>query len=143
MNTLFELASDHNIITLDTTLPPLFTQRIVLVDPYGQPFAAKAGAGIANPNHSHRDRGICGCGYPSRLGRRGLRYVLPDLYRGCTPHSHVVGAPCAKALVERRSLLSSDRVGWWCRADDCCAQREHSLHGVPECENARWIDVNV
>ncbi|GAA3072663.1 hypothetical protein [Streptosporangium carneum] len=49
MNTLFELASDHNIITLDTVSPPLFTQRIVLVDPYGQPFAAKVGAGMGEP----------------------------------------------------------------------------------------------
>ncbi len=49
MNTLFELASDHNIITLDTTSPPLFTQRILLVDHYGQPFAAKVGAGMGEP----------------------------------------------------------------------------------------------
>lgn len=49
MNTPFELASDHNIITLDAVSPPLFTQRIVLVDPYGQPFAAKVGAGMGEP----------------------------------------------------------------------------------------------
>ncbi|SER77160.1 hypothetical protein SAMN05216188_115105 [Lentzea xinjiangensis] len=49
MNALFELASDHNIITLDTVSPPLFTQRIVLVDSYGQPFAAKVGAGMGEP----------------------------------------------------------------------------------------------
>ena len=49
LNTLFELASDHNIITLDTALPPLFTQRIVLVDHHGHPFAAKIGAGMGEP----------------------------------------------------------------------------------------------
>ena len=49
MNTLFELDSDHNIIILDTASPPLFTQRIVLVDPHGQPFAAKVGAGMGEP----------------------------------------------------------------------------------------------
>jgi len=49
MNTLFELASDHNIVTLDATSPPLFTQRIVLIDPNGQPFAAKVGAGMGEP----------------------------------------------------------------------------------------------
>ncbi|EWC64498.1 hypothetical protein UO65_0105 [Actinokineospora spheciospongiae] len=49
MNTLFELASDHNIITLDPTSPPLFTQHIVLVDPHGYPFAAKIGAGMGEP----------------------------------------------------------------------------------------------
>ncbi|SDO64555.1 hypothetical protein [Lentzea jiangxiensis] len=46
MDTLFELASDHNIITLS---PPPFTQRILLVDPYGHPFAAKVGAGMGEP----------------------------------------------------------------------------------------------
>ncbi|WP_158853145.1 hypothetical protein [Saccharothrix deserti] len=46
MNTLFELASDHNIITLDAASPPLFTQRIMLVDHHGHPFAAKVGAGM-------------------------------------------------------------------------------------------------
>ncbi|WP_460393638.1 hypothetical protein [Actinophytocola sediminis] len=49
MNTLFELGSDHNIITLDAESPPLFTQRILLVDPFGQPFAAKVGAGMGEP----------------------------------------------------------------------------------------------
>jgi len=51
MNTLFELASDHNIIPLDPdpTSPPLFTQHIVLVDPHGHPFAAKIGAGMGEP----------------------------------------------------------------------------------------------
>ncbi|SDH59230.1 hypothetical protein SAMN05216553_1326 [Lentzea fradiae] len=49
MNTLFELASDHNIITLDAVSLPLITQRIVLVDPYGQPFAAKVGVGMSAP----------------------------------------------------------------------------------------------
>ncbi len=50
MNTLFELASDHNIITLDAVSPPLFTQRILLVDHYGRPFAAKVGAGMGEPD---------------------------------------------------------------------------------------------
>ncbi|ONI91284.1 hypothetical protein ALI22I_09455 [Saccharothrix sp. ALI-22-I] len=49
MNTLFELAGDHNIITLDAASPPLFTQRIVLVDHHGHPFAAKVGAGMGEP----------------------------------------------------------------------------------------------
>ncbi len=50
MNTLFELASDHKIITLDAVSPPLFTQRILLVDHYGRPFAAKVGAGMGEPD---------------------------------------------------------------------------------------------
>lgn len=49
MNALFELGSEHNIITLDTVSPPLFTQRILLVDPCGQPFAAKVDAGMGEP----------------------------------------------------------------------------------------------
>ncbi len=49
LNTLFELASNHNIITLDAVSPPLFTQRIMLVDHDGQPFAAKVGAGMGEP----------------------------------------------------------------------------------------------
>ncbi|WP_233611635.1 hypothetical protein [Amycolatopsis sp. WAC 01376] len=53
MNTLFELASDHNIITLDAVLP-LFTQRIVLVDPYGQPSPPWSVGAWANPNRSCR-----------------------------------------------------------------------------------------
>ncbi|HEY0690598.1 MAG TPA: hypothetical protein VGD71_16350 [Kribbella sp.] len=43
---LFELASDHNIVALDATTPPLFTQRILLVDSDGQPFSAMIGAGV-------------------------------------------------------------------------------------------------
>ncbi|HWO67466.1 MAG TPA: hypothetical protein VNO31_46280 [Umezawaea sp.] len=57
MNTLFELASDHNIITLDTASPPLFTQRIVLVDLTGSPSPQRSARVWANPNHSRRDRG--------------------------------------------------------------------------------------
>jgi hypothetical protein len=58
-NTLFELASDHNIISLDGS-PPLFTQRILLVDAKGQPFAAMLGAGVGDvetvtPQRSQRD----------------------------------------------------------------------------------------
>jgi hypothetical protein len=47
-NTLFELASDHNIITLDAAAPPLFTQRILLVDSDGRPFSAMIGAGVGD-----------------------------------------------------------------------------------------------
>ncbi|MET0133929.1 MAG: hypothetical protein ABW215_10100 [Kibdelosporangium sp.] len=48
MNTLFELASYHNIVDLDVTRPPLFTQHIVLHDADGEPFAAMVGAGVAD-----------------------------------------------------------------------------------------------
>lgn len=47
-NTLFELASYHNIITLDAVTPPLFTQRILLVDSDGRPFSAMVGAGVGD-----------------------------------------------------------------------------------------------
>jgi hypothetical protein len=47
-NALFELASDHNIVALDATTPPLFTQRILLVDSDGQPFSAMIGAGVGD-----------------------------------------------------------------------------------------------
>ena len=45
---LFELASYHNIVALDATTPPLFTQRILLVDSDGRPFTAMIGAGIGD-----------------------------------------------------------------------------------------------
>jgi hypothetical protein len=45
---LFELASHHNIVALDATTPPLFTQRILLVDSDGRPFTAMIGAGIGD-----------------------------------------------------------------------------------------------
>lgn len=45
---LFELASDHNIVALDATTPPLFTQRILLVDSDGRPFSAMIGAGVGD-----------------------------------------------------------------------------------------------
>ncbi len=45
---LFELASHHNIVALDATTPPLFTQRILLVDSDGRPFSAMAGAGVGD-----------------------------------------------------------------------------------------------
>ncbi|MFI6098204.1 hypothetical protein ACIA8G_21800 [Lentzea sp. NPDC051213] len=44
VDALFELGSMHNIVYLDCETPPLFTQRIVLVDHEGRPFAAKIGA---------------------------------------------------------------------------------------------------
>lgn len=47
-NALFELASYHNIVALDATTPPLFTQRILLVDSDGQPFSAMIGAGVGD-----------------------------------------------------------------------------------------------
>lgn len=47
-NTLFELASYHNIIALDATTPPLFTQRILLLDTDGRPFHAMLGAGVGD-----------------------------------------------------------------------------------------------
>ncbi|GLY68726.1 hypothetical protein [Amycolatopsis taiwanensis] len=47
-NTVFELASYHNIAPLDDTAPPLFTQRILLVGPDGRPFAALLGAAIGD-----------------------------------------------------------------------------------------------
>jgi hypothetical protein len=43
---LFELASYHNIVALDATTPPLFIQRIVLVDADGRPFSAMMGTGV-------------------------------------------------------------------------------------------------
>lgn len=49
MTALFELVSRRNIIALDAVTPPLFTQHIVLVDSFGQPFAAMVGAGVGEP----------------------------------------------------------------------------------------------
>nr|WP_225954662.1 hypothetical protein [Kibdelosporangium phytohabitans] len=45
---LFELASDHNIVTLDATTPPLFTQRILLIGSDGRPFSAMVGSGVGD-----------------------------------------------------------------------------------------------
>lgn len=45
---LFELASYHNIVALDVTTPPLFTQRIQLVDSDGRPFSAMIGSGVGD-----------------------------------------------------------------------------------------------
>ncbi|WP_020663653.1 hypothetical protein [Amycolatopsis benzoatilytica] len=45
---LFELASYHNIVALDATTPPLFTQRILLVDDGGRVFSAMIGAGVGD-----------------------------------------------------------------------------------------------
>jgi hypothetical protein len=47
-HSLFELASYHNIVALDATAPPLFTQRILLLDTHGRPFHAMLGAGIGD-----------------------------------------------------------------------------------------------
>lgn len=47
-HTLFELASYHNIVALDATTPPLFTQRILLVDSDGRPFSAMVGSGVGD-----------------------------------------------------------------------------------------------
>lgn len=40
------MAGYHNIVALDATTPPLFTQRIVLVDAGGYPFSAMSGAAV-------------------------------------------------------------------------------------------------
>jgi hypothetical protein len=45
---LFELASYHNIVALDASTPPLFTQRILLVDTDGRPFSAMIGSGVGD-----------------------------------------------------------------------------------------------
>jgi hypothetical protein len=37
------MASYHNIVALDGTTPPLFTQRILLVGTDGRPFSAMVG----------------------------------------------------------------------------------------------------
>ncbi|WP_436494277.1 hypothetical protein [Actinokineospora sp. HUAS TT18] len=57
---LFELASYHNIVALDATTPPLFTQRILLVDSDGRPFSAMIGSGVGDvdsvtPQRNRRD----------------------------------------------------------------------------------------
>jgi hypothetical protein len=48
MNTLFELASYHNVVALDGSQPPLFTQRILILDTDGRPFAALVGAAVGD-----------------------------------------------------------------------------------------------
>ena len=48
LNSLFELASLYNIVGLDTHIPPLFTQRILLIEPDGRPFAAMIGSAVGN-----------------------------------------------------------------------------------------------
>lgn len=45
---LFEIAMYHNIVALDATTPPLFTQRILLVDGGGRVFSAMIGAGVGD-----------------------------------------------------------------------------------------------
>src|SRR5947208_13651403 len=45
---LFELASYHNIVALDATTPPLFTQRILLIGSDGRPFSAMIGSGVGD-----------------------------------------------------------------------------------------------
>jgi len=59
-HTLFELASYHNIVALDATTPPLFTQRILLIGSDGRPFSAMIGSGIGDvdsvtPQQNRRD----------------------------------------------------------------------------------------
>jgi hypothetical protein len=50
-NALFELASYHNIVALDSATPPLFTQRILLVGTDGRPFSAMLGAAVGDVEH--------------------------------------------------------------------------------------------
>ncbi|MFD5089139.1 hypothetical protein ACFWMR_00965 [Amycolatopsis thailandensis] len=57
---LFELASYHNIVALDATTPPLFTQRILLIGSDGRPFSAMIGSGVGDvdsvtPQQNQRD----------------------------------------------------------------------------------------
>lgn len=57
---LFELASYYNIVALDATTPPLFTQRILLIGSDGQPFSAMIGSGVGDvasvtPQQNRRD----------------------------------------------------------------------------------------
>ena len=57
---LFELASYHNIVALDATTPPLFTQRILLIGSDGRPFSAMIGSGVGDveavtPQQNRRD----------------------------------------------------------------------------------------
>lgn len=47
-HTLFELASYHNVVALDDTAPPLFTQRILVMGTDGRPFAALIGAAVGD-----------------------------------------------------------------------------------------------
>jgi hypothetical protein len=42
------MASYHNIVALDGTTPPLFTQRILLVGADGHPFSAMIGAAVGD-----------------------------------------------------------------------------------------------
>ncbi|MFE2755424.1 hypothetical protein ACFXGA_25820 [Actinosynnema sp. NPDC059335] len=46
ITTLFDLVSAYNIIPLDPVALPTFVQQVVLVNQYGQPFAAIVGAGV-------------------------------------------------------------------------------------------------
>jgi hypothetical protein len=42
------LASYFNIVSLDGATPPLFTQRILLLDTDGRPFSAMVGAAVGD-----------------------------------------------------------------------------------------------
>lgn len=42
------MGSYHNIVALDGVTPPLFTQRILLVDADGRPFSAMVGAAVGD-----------------------------------------------------------------------------------------------
>lgn len=48
LHQLFELASFHNVVPIQTRTPPLFTLRILLLDRAEQPFAALIGAGMGD-----------------------------------------------------------------------------------------------
>ena len=57
---LFELASHHNIVALDATIPPLFTQRNLFVGTDGRPFAAMMGAGVGDVETVTQERNQLG-----------------------------------------------------------------------------------
>ena len=57
---LFELASDYNIVALDAITPPLFTQRILLVDSDGRPFSAMMGHGCRRRGNRYTATGPVG-----------------------------------------------------------------------------------
>lgn len=56
---LFELASYYNIVTLDAALP-VFTQRILLLDPDGRAFHALVGAAVGEAETLTSQRNLLG-----------------------------------------------------------------------------------
>ena len=52
--TLFDLASRYNVMPVDSTEPPLFTQRIVLAGPDEHPVLELVGAAVGLPAPSTR-----------------------------------------------------------------------------------------